>query len=138
MVEQDWMKKYQEEQKAAGVVAKNRFEALIPQLKELKVAEIVVHYDGSGDSGQVEDVTCYSTIGHEYDFGEVKPDEVKIEEPLKESFDEIACDVLTGLDIDWYNNAGGFGDVVFDVATGKATVKHNTRFEDSTYEEHEV
>ena len=74
---------------------------VILELKDLGVDTVEVNYSGSGDSGDIDDVTYYN-----------KADEVvEIEREHEEVHNKLQDYALTLLnDIeDWWNNDGGWG-----------------------------
>ena len=81
---------------------------------------VAVHFDGSGDDGATENVTCYRSDEYVYDAAEpVKHDA----QHLQEHFDLL-------VPFGYEDGCGGFGDVVLDVRARKITVERNDRFED--------
>lgn len=126
-METNWTAKYEAQQKANAVKAKADLLALIPALKAAGAVKLVIHYDGSGDSGEVESVRAFRASGEEFEVSD-----------MVETADRAACDILSGQGIDWYNNDGGFGDVILDVEAGTIKIEDNARFSDSTYSECEV
>jgi hypothetical protein len=57
---------------------------------------------------------------------------------LYDAVERLACATLERNGIDWYNNEGGFGNIIIDIKTGKIKTEHNARIESSEYEEHEL
>ena len=119
------------------------------KLRELGASAFVVEYDGSGDDGQIE----YSGVeGDAQDldaraaamdvcFWHVKtlaPSEGT--EPVfryrlargRRSLTDVATDAmhdyLESLWAGWENNDGAFGVVRLDVASGKLSLEHNSRY----------
>jgi hypothetical protein len=103
--------------------------ALLAECKALAAAGITfvaVHFDGSGDDGVTEDVSCYKSEDYDCNGKPVEYDATA----LQDHFEAL---VPWGFEI----NEGGFGDVVLDVKARKITVEHNERIEDyvtTTYE----
>lgn len=50
------------------------------------------------------------------------------------AIDDLTYDYLEETDIDWYNNDGGFGELVIDVEDGTVALEVNVRYTDSTTE----
>jgi len=122
----DWRK--EEQERAAK--GKEYLLSLIPSLKAAGVKCLVVHYNGEGDSGEIEGVRAYSDRENEVEVT-VTFDEERVS--------GAASDVIAGKGIDWYNNEGGFGDVVlFTKGKGSIKIEHNYRVESSTYHEVKV
>ena len=133
----DWLTRYDAEQKAKRedlIVRKN---CVIAFLKSLGVGRVEIVYDGEGDSGQIEAITPFAVDGTTMDIGQLK-----ITDPKQ-------CEAVTGRDsvetvsaileyfawhlLDAYhggfeNNEGGYGSITMDVATGTVSLDHNDRF----------
>jgi len=117
------------------------------------ITSVEVHYDGYGDSGQIEDVLLFkgdkqlkeeevaslglptSTI-QEYNYN-AKNDEnryVTKECTLVTKIEDCAYDFLPG---GWEINEGSFGDLKINTETAKATLEHNYRIQETEYSEEE-
>lgn len=115
------------------------------------ITKIEVDFDGSGDSGSIDDVSVYqgTTIfpnetkllsweagGRAYDS--VKKEWVYdtptfVEMELKELLEQIVYSSLEKSGVDWYNNDGGFGAWVWTPSDGLAFDVH-VRFTESSCE----
>lgn len=73
------------------------------ETKEVKTIQMT--YDGSGDSGNVENTSFQDKDGAEIELKE-------FEEKAIELADHILAEYYT---IDWYNNEGGFGTITVDI-----------------------
>ena len=74
---------------------------VILELKDLGVDKVEVNYSGSGDSGDIDDVTYYNKAG----------EVVKIEgehEEVHNKLQDYAFILLDKIE-DWWNNEGGHG-----------------------------
>ncbi len=100
---------------------------LLRRLKELGVITTTAHYDGYGDSGSVESVEARDKDSKE----------VKLPEDVRKAIEEAAECYLSNHGIDWYNNEGGFGDYILDVAARTQKLEHSERISDTEYSEHE-
>lgn len=96
---------------------------LLAKLKAYKVKTAQAHYDGSGDSGEVEEVTFLDDAG---------ADVPNVPKELNEAVDAMACNYLNEKGIDWYNNDGGYGDFYIDVDDAKVRLDHEEREMTST------
>ena len=74
---------------------------VILELKDLGVDRVAIQYSGSGDSGDIDDVTYYNKAG------EVVEIEEKYEE-VHEKVKDYALIILNDIE-DWWNNEGGYG-----------------------------
>ena len=122
--------------------------SLLIQLADLGVTGIQIYYEGSGDSGCIDQV-LYTTD--------------KLPEDIQDAFDKIRClntwdeeskylrDLHSGLssDIesfaeekildsieDWWNNEGGYGTMCILVPSGKYDVMNNVRITEIETFEH--
>lgn len=132
----DWQLKEQEDAKKA----KEYLLSLIPALKEAGAEKLVIHYDGEGDEGEIQWIHAWNDADEDHeDYYHGKTHlNIPLLDEQNNKIDEAACDIMSGLGIDWYNNEGGFGYVVLDVEAGKIKVDHNARVHDSVHSDHEV
>jgi hypothetical protein len=113
--------------------------SLLIQLADLGVTGIKIKYEGSGDSGCIEDV-LYTTDklseNEEDAFDAVKSLEpwAKDVKDLKKLHSGLASDIenfaeekiLNDVE-DWWNNEGGYGEMCILVPSGKYQVENNIR-----------
>jgi hypothetical protein len=113
-------------------------------LTEAGIHRVTVDYDGSGDSGQIENVEAWDADNDRIPF----PSGVKIQlasenpaYPLSEQNLEAAVETLAWdyLEIyfGWENNDGAFGTFVFDVPARTVTLEHNERYTEVNTTSHE-
>ena len=113
-------------------------------LAEAGIHRVTIEYDGSGDSGQIEDVAAWNAANERIPF----PSDRKITlvsenpvDPLPEQNFEAAVEHLCWdyLEIyyGWENNDGAFGTFVFDVAARTVTLEHNERYTEVNTTSHE-
>ena len=112
------------------------------ELSGMGITGILIRYDGSGDSGQIEEIQyCTEPI----DAVEDVEDNVHYESPelsalssdLKSRIEDFTSDKLLENIEDWYNNEGGFGTVSIMVPSGQYSIDNNIRIiehENYTYE----
>ena len=93
---------------------------LAHQLRELGVEMVTADYDGSGDSGQIQDL----------EFGSDK-----VPPALGTTVQDLFYDVLEDLYGGWEINEGSFGQFRWDVAGDSINLVHNMRIEDCETEE---
>ena len=132
------------EQRAAALHATNKA-ALFAVLTAAGVTLVTVSFDGSGDSGQIEDIDIRAGEAEapppaatvEILRTTLFDDTIaKLEQPVREAIETLVYDFLEETHGGWENNAGAFGQVVFAVAGGTITLEYNERIEDSEYYEH--
>lgn len=121
--------------------------ALLHALGGAAIAKVIVRFDGSGDSGQVEEVTAFGEDGAErplpethvelqkISFGEDAP--TNLSEPLGEAIETLAYSLLQSSHGGWENNEGAYGEFTFDVAANLITLDHNERYETSQHFSHQ-
>jgi hypothetical protein len=98
------------------------------KLKELGATEVVIFFDGSGDSGSIDSVQIRQSDGKpvpnlddlfvdypieksQYINGEWFND-VEIKQiPIADALEKYTYDELERTNVDWYNNDGGFGEL---------------------------
>jgi hypothetical protein len=119
---------------------------LLPILREQGVETVTVSFDGSGDEGCIDGIdyapgtarhvgavpVTYQTFCRRFEDGLW----VAVAEPTEGSvgaaLEELTYDYLEETGVDWYNNDGGFGELVIDVAQGTVALEVNTRYTEST------
>jgi hypothetical protein len=119
--------------------------AVMEKLKALGVSSVTVNYDGMGDSGQIEDVTFYSSSDpveimagadirqtrvswldhHTYRWPQPEP--TVSDKPLDEALEHLCYNYLEVHHDGWENNDGAEGEFAFDVAEGTVTLTHRER-----------
>jgi hypothetical protein len=90
---------------------------LLDRLREAGVVSVSVEYDGSCDSGCVEDVTAIGIGG----------EAITLAADLRELVEEYVYERLPG---GWEINDGSFGEVEIDVMAGTVTFDHHQRYTD--------
>ena len=125
---------------------------VIDKLRDAGVKKVVIHYDGSGDSGQVDRIDYFDEHAEftpSKDRHKVISDEKSYDAKTKgwvtkqvermEDFDtmcdNLATDALSELGVDWYNNEGGYGECTLDVTTGNIEIAHEHRVYSSNHED---
>ncbi len=112
------------------------------ELSGMGITGILIRYDGSGDSGQIEEIQyCTEPI----DAIEDVEDNVHYESPelsvlssdLKSRIEDFTSDKLLENIEDWYNNEGGYGTVSIMIPSGQYSIDNNIRvidYENYTHE----
>ena len=120
-------------------MAQNK-EALFAAMRAAGITEIVVTFDGAGDSGQVEDIDA-----RRGDAVVPMPDtEIMLAQvswgiseiatscmPLSEAVETLAYDLLSDSHGGWENCDGAFGEFHFDAEAGTVLLDYNERFTSS-------
>jgi hypothetical protein len=100
----------------------------LAKLKEFGAAEVVIYFDGSGDSGSIDSVQIRQSDGKvvpnladlfvdypveksRYVDGEWL-NEIEVKQmPIADALEKYTYDELERTNVDWYNNDGGFGEL---------------------------
>jgi hypothetical protein len=142
----DWFEKDREYARRASELLPANKTILFDALAAAGITYVFVHFDGYGDSGQIEDVEAKA--GHEI----VKlPDEtIEIVDPMwgsaeierqthtiGEAIEHMAYAFLRQTYAGWENNDGAYGDFVFDVAKRTIALDYNERYTSSENYTHE-
>jgi hypothetical protein len=106
---------------------------ILIQLADQGVTGIKVHYDGGGDSGAIERIVY--TDKENADFSDINLvsswDEDKDLEKLNSSaystIENFAHETLLDNIEDWWNNEGGYGDLLIKVPSGEYLINNNIR-----------
>lgn len=122
---------------------------VLPFLREHDVSEVRVEFDGGGDSGSIQavhyDVDGFDENGIYLEVTEVQQvfneDErrwinIRIEshKPLRKAIRELTYDYLSESNVDWYNDSGGFGELVIKVDEGTVSLEVSARYTESSVE----
>ena len=120
--------------------------AILAALAAAGITSVIVTFDGSGDSGQIEGVDARigdtatglpaTTVEITSPLWEGAGLETRTL-PLAEAIEQIAYDLLEATHDGWENNEGAFGEFTFDVAEDVIRLDYNERFETSEYSGHE-
>jgi hypothetical protein len=117
---------------------------VLPVLRTNQVERVTVHFDGYGDSGQIDSVSfepdSFSSDGVDVPF--VKADQVfedgqwnavyeEVNENIATAIETITYDYIDEVGVDISNNDGGWADLAIDVDEGTVSMEVNTRFTDS-------
>ena len=136
----DW-----ERQKAAYETLKAKLFALnkaafFDAIAPLGVTQVVVTFDGYGDSGQIEnieiraggDAIAEPTVMIEFveaEWGQAEPN--RSSTSIASAAERLTYDVLEWTHSGWENSDGAYGDVTFDVGAREITLDYNERYTSS-------
>lgn len=119
--------------------------ALFDALAAAGITSVLVHFDGYGDSGQIEDIDATAggqpkdLPGGEIEIAHVRWGDPEIEHTtlcIRDAIERLAYDFLEQSHGGWENNEGAYGEFTFDVAERTITLDYNERFESSEYSQH--
>ncbi len=108
--------------------------ALFDALAAAKITQVIVTFDGYGDSGQVEDISALSG-GESIALPKIEITIVRaicgIDEitestmSVEDAVEQLAYDFLSETHGGWENNDGAYGEFTFDVEEGTITLDYN-------------
>ena len=119
-------------------------EVIFAALAEAGIQRVTIDYDGSGDSGQIENIEAWDSNDQSMPFPlEAKiqlvsdsPDHPFAERNLEAAVETLAWDYLD-IHCGWENNDGAFGTFEFLVPDRTITLEHNERYTDYNTTSHE-
>ncbi len=114
--------------------------AIFNALDAAGISQIVVSFDGYGDSGQIEDISA--SKGEEsvpmpeamieiLDTTWPQPEPSRSSVSLANAVENLVYDVLAQTHRGWENNDGAYGNIVFDAAARVIKLDYNERCTDS-------
>ena len=120
-------------------MAQNK-EVLFAAMRAAGLTEIIVTFDGAGDSGQIEDIdarrgdavvpmpdTAITFAQVSWGISEISTSSMS----LSEAVETLAYDLLSDSHGGWENCDGAFGEFHFDAAAGTILLDYNERFTSS-------
>ena len=135
-----------ERNRRAEAVRPDNKTALFDALAAAGITLVTVTFDGSGDSGQIEDITAQSddrTV--DLPQGEITiatvawgTDKVTATSMgVEAAIEQLAYDFLSETHGGWENNDGAYGEFSFDVAARTITLDYNERYTATEFYSHE-
>ena len=118
---------------------------LFDALDTASIATVVIEFEGSGDSGQMEkpcartaDETIVDLPSQTVELEQVNWSHGLQKEPMAiaEAVEIMAWRLLGDSHCGWENDDGGYGEFTFDVASREITLEYNERYTETTYHEH--
>jgi hypothetical protein len=120
---------------------------LLPMLADHQIETVTVQFEGSGDSGSIESIEYTPdndelrrrTVQHLHtepflDDGQWQTTVTPREATIDDAIESLTYDYLQETDVNWYDNDGGFGELVIDVAAGTVKLEVNVRYTEHTTE----
>lgn len=118
---------------------------VLPLLQAGHVSRVTVSFDGSGDCGSISEVwfdggdfdaanTTVESLGvaRRFEEGRWVTERVDERKSVRSAIEELAYDYIDETGVDWYNNDGGYGELVLDIENGTLALEVNTRFTESS------
>lgn len=121
--------------------------ALFDRLEAAGISQVIVSFDGYGDSGQIENVEARNAADEVNDlpttpvvmtsaiWGQAEPEQRTI--PVGEAIEWLAYDALRETHGGWENNDGAYGEFIFDVAARSISLDYNERYTATEFFSHE-
>jgi hypothetical protein len=114
--------------------------ALFDSLAAAGIENVIVTFDGYGDSGQIEGINAGvgdQTIPLPSDQIEIarttweSPEIERLTQTVQEAIETLVYDFLRQVHSGWENNDGAYGDFIFDVAERTIKLDYNERYTSS-------
>lgn len=100
---------------AEGARAFERAE-LLKSLRSAGITELSAHYDGYGDSGNIEEL-------------DYTPTEIAPSQQTARRVEDLLWGTITQFHAGFENNAGGFGEIHWSIEEDRMSLEHNERIE---------
>jgi len=120
-----WKERYDRQRREAQAKVTNDIIGLIDKLKEKGCTSATIEFDGSGDSGEIHDISLEG--GDSAGF-------LKVDDGLWRELSDWALLVIEGTGVDWYNDSGGFGSIIINTALRTYEFEVYQRYEESNLE----
>lgn len=121
--------------------------ALFDMLQAAGIQCVIVHFDGAGDSGQIESIDATAP---DETAAELPDGTIEIRTPLldgsgaqaetmsvRDAIEKLAHDFLEEVHDGWENEDGAYGEFIFDVGERTIRLEYNERVMTTSYSEHE-
>ena len=112
--------------------------SILGALEASGIATVVIRFDGSGDSGQIEEICAEDADGVSLQIPAVTLEVLELpwgtDEPvptpmnLAQALEAEAYRLLASTHPGWENNDGAYGEFTFDVAAGVIRLDHSDRY----------
>lgn len=137
---------------AVSALQVNR-DALIEQLKALKISEVKINYNGCGDSGDVMEMEVtpaevlpllqttmlqYRNVTQIYKDGEFHSEHLDEQMTLHDALSDFTIMWLYQHHAGWENNEGGEGTVVIRVADNCFELSHTEFYQESSQYDYQL
>ena len=116
---------------------------LFDALAAAGITAVIVTFDGSGDSGQIENIEIQGRMTNlpptqiELAFASWGSCDIRREAlSLNDAVEALVYELLRQTHEGWENNEGAYGEFTFDVAKRSIMLDYNERIETSEYTQH--
>ncbi len=122
---------------------------VLPILRQHGIETVTVSFNGYSDSGSIEDISytpCenpdalkalpiqHISTSSCFEDGQWRRTTTPEQSTLNEVMDALTNDYLEETGVDWYNNDGGYGELVIDVQDGTVSLEVQVRYTESRTE----
>ena len=115
-------------------MTENEITSLLLKLADTGITGIKVHYDGSGDSGCIEEIQGYKipnlTLDSLEDISMWSTQEEQVSLKNNSSLEDFLYTILEDVE-DWYNNEGGYGYISILIPSGEYHIENFVRIVDT-------
>ena len=127
--------------------SRSEMDALVAQFKVLGVDKVVIYFEGSGDSGSIDNIWFYNANKTLIDidddtiswtmttYGGQEPKAKVVS--LYSAMEDLGYRVLDATGMDWYNNDGGQGEITLAVINNTIQVEVDMGINITQVESHE-
>jgi hypothetical protein len=140
-----FMSKYNRYHQALAKCSEGNKGTVFDVLAAGSITEVLVEFDGAGDSGQIESMSAMrgqetvplpqvNVTLQRLSWGDTEP--VAADGILQEAIETLCYDYLEVTHDGWENNDGAYGEFRFDVATRTIELEFNGRFTDVSTSNH--
>jgi hypothetical protein len=141
----DWAEKERQHRANVEAIRPANKAALFDALASAGITTVVVQFDGSCDSGQIESIEA-RIGGNSVHLPDAKfeiaqahwgcSEIARSAFPIREAIEQLAYDFLEETHAGWEINDGAYGEFTFDVAARAITLDYNARISDTDYSQH--
>lgn len=132
----DWYEKYRKQQEEYQKNAIEYLREFAARLKPFKIKKLYAQYNGSGDSGDFEELGI--EFEDDADAGTAGNTLEHVLRALNMDEDSLKDKLWPLLPAGWEINEGSYGELTLDVATGQIRRVHNERIEEINTTEDEL
>ena len=121
-------------------MTENNIESILIGLVNAGIKKVRVYYEGSGDSGCIDQIKCTTDSNitfEDLEDWQVGDDLQVLNSSLYSLVDDFCNDKLLNDIEDWWNNDGGWGTIQIDVEEGTYVIQNSirvTNYEEYTHE----
>ena len=133
-------------------MVEKELQSLLLKLADADVRQVFFEYEGSGDSGGIDNIyISKKQVPHDdlkgeqflpHQIGEYVDDVVNIRDHFKhdivDKIEKMCYSLILNHLEDWYNNEGGYGWIMMDIPSGKTFCKNTIRYVETETYNHDI